>query len=126
MGYEIWAVPPGASPLKSDFTYTSEGKSCRFGSDGSYAVGDLGGKTRYYLSNFNIQWINTLTAGSTPSIESLAFSPNGSLFAVGTSILQNIYSFNYLSSNASTIRYFRDDPIISLDYSEDGVYLASG
>lgn len=88
-GYEIWAVTaPGTTPLKGDYTYGKDALACRFASDGSYAVGDIGGNTRYYSSTYIFQWKNTLTSSSgTPAIESLVFAPNASLLAVGTSIL---------------------------------------
>ena len=91
-GYEIWATPsPGTTPLKDDYTYSKSSLACRFASDGSYAVGDIGGNTHYYSNTYNLQWKNTLTSGSgTPAIESVAFAPNTSLLAVGTSILQRV------------------------------------
>jgi WD40 repeat protein len=126
MGYEIWAVPPGASPLKSDYTYTSEAKCCKFGHDGSYAVGDLGGNTRYYLSNYNLQWTNILPNTSASPVSSLTFSPKNNVFAVAYSATRNIPTFNYLTSNISTLRVITNNKTLAIEYSPDGLYLASG
>lgn len=125
-GYEIWDVQsPGALAFKSDYLYGKEGLACRFASDGSYAVGDIGGNTRYYSNSYSLQWKHTLTSSS-PTVESLAFTSNGTVLAIGTGGHKKVYTFSNLLFNTTTNPVSRNDPIISLDFTEDGLFLASG
>ena len=63
-GYAIYSVPAGGSPLKSDYTYGDEARSCRFSNDGHYAVGSKDGYLRYYDSSYNLVWFNQRNTNS--------------------------------------------------------------
>ena len=125
-GYEIFSIPDGAL-LYTNKNYNQEALSCRFSSSNHFAVGEKNGGFFYYASPNTSVWNYTSTGSA--SVFGVAFTPNGSVLGSawgGGGSNQYIYTFNPVVTNPGVLSYTGTDDFKAVDYSPDGLTLATG